>query len=254
MQYYNKTLTLYSGGTNIIWSWVASRGIPFIITIGSNQNSRIISFECPIMHGLNASEFVELYTTTGVPLNYNGNNLFQVTSLGNAGYGSNNYIFNISNIGFIGNTFQTSVQGFMKRVLNNNNINETRSEYYVRRHKIITDPNCSVLTNAGFEQNIFNANPKFEIYALTPTQQFRSSVKEDSQSYTLTFNCDIDVSLYRDNQKRPLTQLFFTTVAYSANSNVKFDVDNTVIRTTGGTITGDLAITGNLVISGNTMF
>jgi hypothetical protein len=44
-----------------------------------------------------------------------------------------------------------------------------------------------------------------------------------------------------------------TTVAYSANSNVKFDVDNTVVRTTGGTITGDLAITGNLVISGNTI-
>ena len=44
-----------------------------------------------------------------------------------------------------------------------------------------------------------------------------------------------------------------TTVAYSANSNVKFDVDNTVIRTTGGTISGDLAITGNLVVSGNTI-
>lgn len=44
-----------------------------------------------------------------------------------------------------------------------------------------------------------------------------------------------------------------TTVAYSANSNVKFDVDNTVIRTTGGTISGDLAVTGNLVVSGNTI-
>jgi hypothetical protein len=44
-----------------------------------------------------------------------------------------------------------------------------------------------------------------------------------------------------------------TTVAYSANSNVKFDVDNTVVRTTGGTISGDLAVTGNLVISGNTI-
>jgi hypothetical protein len=44
-----------------------------------------------------------------------------------------------------------------------------------------------------------------------------------------------------------------TTVAYSANSNVRFDVDNTVVRTTGGTISGDLAITGNLVISGNTV-
>jgi hypothetical protein len=44
-----------------------------------------------------------------------------------------------------------------------------------------------------------------------------------------------------------------TTIAYSANSNVKFDVDNTVVRTTGGTISGDLSITGNLVISGNTI-
>ena len=44
-----------------------------------------------------------------------------------------------------------------------------------------------------------------------------------------------------------------TTVAYSANSNVKFDVDNTVVRTTGGTISGDLAVTGNLVVSGNTI-
>jgi hypothetical protein len=45
-----------------------------------------------------------------------------------------------------------------------------------------------------------------------------------------------------------------TTTAYSANSNVKFDVDNTVIRTTGQqTITGNLTISGNLVISGNTI-
>ena len=44
-----------------------------------------------------------------------------------------------------------------------------------------------------------------------------------------------------------------TTSAYSANSNVRFDVDNTVVRTTGGTISGDLAVTGNLVVSGNTV-
>ena len=44
-----------------------------------------------------------------------------------------------------------------------------------------------------------------------------------------------------------------TTTVYSANSNVKIDVDNTIIRTTGNqTITGDVSITGNLVVSGNT--
>lgn len=38
------------------------------------------------------------------------------------------------------------------------------------------------------------------------------------------------------------------------NNQVTFDVDNTVIRTTGSqTISGDFAITGNLVVSGNTI-
>jgi hypothetical protein len=44
-----------------------------------------------------------------------------------------------------------------------------------------------------------------------------------------------------------------TTNMVSANSTVTIDVDNTVFRSTGGTISGDLAITGNLVVSGNTI-
>ena len=43
------------------------------------------------------------------------------------------------------------------------------------------------------------------------------------------------------------------TTSISPTDNVRFDVDNTVVRTTGGTISGDLAITGNLIISGNTV-
>lgn len=45
-----------------------------------------------------------------------------------------------------------------------------------------------------------------------------------------------------------------TSTVFSSNNSVVFDVDNTVIRTSGGqTISGDLAITGNLVVSGNTI-
>jgi hypothetical protein len=43
------------------------------------------------------------------------------------------------------------------------------------------------------------------------------------------------------------------TSSITPTNNVRFDVDNTVFRTTGGTISGDLAVTGNLVISGNTI-
>jgi len=44
------------------------------------------------------------------------------------------------------------------------------------------------------------------------------------------------------------------TSSIAPTNNVKFDVDNTVIRTTGNqTITGNLSITGNLIVIGNTV-
>ena len=44
-----------------------------------------------------------------------------------------------------------------------------------------------------------------------------------------------------------------TTNMVGANTTLMIDVDNTVVRTTGGTITGDLAVSGNLIVSGNTI-
>ena len=203
---YNKNLNLVDPKTNKTWSWIASDGIPFVIEVGSDQITRFIRFYCPIPHGLTAGEYVELTLT------YNGQKYFQVANLGTTGFDSNEYYFNVSNVGYTGTTFITGTQGFMKRVININNISETKSEYYIRRHKIITDVQCSVLVNAGFEQNAFNTTTKFEQEALTPTQVARSSVKNASRSYTLSFNCDVDIQPLRDNQKRPLTQLFFTTL------------------------------------------
>ncbi len=43
------------------------------------------------------------------------------------------------------------------------------------------------------------------------------------------------------------------SIFVDANNTVLIDVDNTVVRTTGGTISGDLAVTGNLIVSGNTI-
>jgi hypothetical protein len=69
---YNRTMNTYLPNSNVNWSWIASQGIPFIITVGSNQNTRVIRFKCPMPHGLTAGEYVEL------SFNYNQNNLFQV--------------------------------------------------------------------------------------------------------------------------------------------------------------------------------
>lgn len=45
-----------------------------------------------------------------------------------------------------------------------------------------------------------------------------------------------------------------TSTVIGANNTTLFDVDSTVIRTTGGqTISGDIAVTGNLIVSGTTI-
>lgn len=203
---YDKNLYAIEPETNMSWNWVASDGLPYYIRMGVENVRNTISFKCPVKHGLSVGEFV--YLSNG----YNGNHLFRVNSLGDGGSGSSEYIFNILNVGYTGTTFNTNVQGTFKRVINASNSGDTISKYYVRKHKVMTNPECAVVSNAGFEQNIYGDKTKCEIRNLTPNLTARKSVKEGSRSYTLAFNCDIDIDGLIDNQGRPLSELFFTTI------------------------------------------
>jgi hypothetical protein len=203
---YNKQLYVIDPSSNATWSWKAQDGIPFYILIGGNNNSTEISFKTPIKHGLKIGEFVKL------SINYNGEQFFQVSSLGNGGYGSEDYVFNIDNVGYLGTTFNKNVTGTFKRVINISNNEETTSKYYIRKHKILTKTEDAIVVKAGFEQNIYGNTTKLEKAVLTPNNTTRTSIIEGSQSYTLTFNTDIDLQPLLDNQKRPVSELFFTTI------------------------------------------
>jgi hypothetical protein len=203
---YNRTLFAVDPDTSFTWSWVASDGLPFIILNGTNSQLREISFKCPMAHGLSVGEFVQL------SISYGGKNAFQVTSLGDPGSGSEEYIFNIRNVGYTGTTFQQFTQGTFKRIINLANSADTVSSYYIRRHKILTTSESSVLANAGFEYNIYGDKTKCEIKPLTPNQKARTSIKEGARSYTLSFNSDVNINGLQDNQRRPLSSLFFTTI------------------------------------------
>ena len=203
---YNRTLFAVDPDTSFTWSWVASDGLPFIILNGTNAQLREISFKCPMAHGLSVGEFVQL------SISYGNQNNFQVTSLGDSGSGSEEYIFNILNVGYTGTTFQQFTQGTFKRIINLANSGDTVSSYYIRRHKILTTSESSILANAGFEYNIYGDKTKCEVKPLTPNQKTRTSVKEGARSYTLSFNSDIDIRGLQDNQRRPLSSLYFTTI------------------------------------------
>ena len=214
-----KTLTCHFDGyglsLSVSYSWNVSDGLPFIIKNTTYNGLGVVSFRSVVKHNLRVGEYVELSETIGgvnSPLNYNGGNVFQVNSLGDNKFGSEEYIFNIIDVGFTGSTFNDGVVGCFKRIINREISGETTSNYYVRRHKILTDVNDTVLTKAGFEQNIFGDKKRFESKNFTPNKKSRISVREGSQSYTLSYNKDIDLNGVLDNQKRPVSELFFSII------------------------------------------
>jgi hypothetical protein len=171
----------------------------------TNNGSGVIRLECIAPHGLTQGEYVEL------SLSYRNSNIFEVYNLGNGNFGSDVYIFNILNIGFTGNTFNNGVTGTFKRVINPDNM-ETKSKYYIRENKVLTNVDDLIVTKAGFEKNVFSEEMKFEFSSITPNKVSRISQKTSSNAYDITSSYDLDFSNLRDNQKRPITEIYLTAI------------------------------------------
>lgn len=201
---YDKQLSYELNGTSL--SWLSSEGIPFYINNSVQNGNNVIAFQCISPHGLSVGEYVEL------SFNYNRINLFQVYSLGNGLLDSDEYVFNIYNVGYTGTTFANKVTGTFKRVINSDNILETKSKYYIREHKILTNLEDCIITKNGFEKNVFNEDRKFEFSSITPNRVSRISQKNSSNSYNITVARDIDLNNVLDNQKRPVSELFLTII------------------------------------------
>jgi len=209
---YSKVLEYYDGVHSQAVQWTISDGIPFVIKSTDTfvNGNKVVRFVCPVKHGLSVSEFAKIkIVVNGVVTT---NETFQVFELGDGLPGTEEYVFNIYDIGFPSGKFVSGYNGTFKRIINNENPNDTTSKYYVLQHKLLTNVDDAVMVNAGFEQNIFGRKKKFESPAYTPNDVKRVSIKEGAQSYSLSFNKDIDVSVLRDNQKRPITELYITTL------------------------------------------
>lgn len=201
---YNKQLTYYSNQTPI--NWVAGDGIPFEIFNSQQNGNSVISFQCIAPHGLIPNEYVEL------SLSYKNSNIFQVYSLGNGLVESDPYIFNVLDIGYTGTTFNNGTRGTFKRVINPDNLLETRSKYYVKKLKVLTNADDVIITKAGFERNVFSEEKKFEFSSITPNKTSRLSQKTSSNAYSFSVAYDFDFASLRDNQGRPINQIYLSII------------------------------------------
>ena len=205
-----KTFQHYFSPTNSI-TWTCSEGIPFIISRQAMNGRIFIAFRCPMKHNLLKGDYVEIEFQGGWD-GINGNKYFQVDMLGTESYGSDEFIFNIQDIGYDSPFFANSSIGLFKKVVDITNPEDTKSIYYVRRHKIITNAQDSIPLKAAFSQNGFFSKKKFLTSALTPNYVSRVVEQDGSQNFNINFSKDIIISGISDNLNRPISELYLTVL------------------------------------------
>ena len=196
---------------NVTVNFSSGDGIPFIITPGELNGKNVVYFYCGVKHNLNVGDWVELNIPTN-PSGIGNKKVFQVFSLGDGQYRSEEKVFSVFNLKYPTNQTLTGTNGTLKRITNIVNSAETKSIYYIRLHKVLATNNDFNITQAGFENIPFNTKSKIEYSALTPNNTQRVSVKEGSKTFSFVLNKDIHISGLKDNNGIPISQLFITLI------------------------------------------
>ena len=187
-------------------TFVVTEGVPYYILNKKSRGKNLITFYCGFKHNLSVGDWI--YTNNVI----DGKEYFEVYSLGDESYGNEDTVFSIFNYGFEDPLFGDYAVGNFKRVGDINNKLETTSEYYIRKHKILTKNTFSDITKMGFERNPFAIKKQLEYSGLTPNNVQRTSIKDGSTTVGYSFDKDIDINGLKDNQDRPITELFVTIV------------------------------------------
>jgi hypothetical protein len=196
---------------NVTNNFIAGDGIPFVIDTNSFNGKNLVYFYCGTIHNLSVGDYVELNIPSN-PTGLGGKTIFQVYLLGDGNYGTEDNVFAIYDLKFPSAQTTTGTMGTFKRIVNISNVSESKSLYYVRLHKIITNISDCNISQAGFENNPFSTKTKLEYSALTPNKIQRVSMKEGSKTFSYTINKDISISGFKDNNGKPITELFFTMI------------------------------------------
>ena len=116
----------------------------------------------------------------------------------------------------------TNAAGAFRRIIDVANRTETESRYYIHEHTILTENTTTlasglvepevVVNRCAFEKEIFKRQQRFIRADQTPPPGLPEKVmtKTAYPAYIYSFIKDINVSQYKDNLYRPLSELYVT--------------------------------------------
>lgn len=147
---------VYSGDTNhpmkytlsngVTYDFVSGDGIPFLIETGVTYTT----LSSPVEHGLNIGEFLNI-----------NDEILVISHLGNEQYDSEKYVLNILNNDIpTGLTLTNNTVVLGKRCLDKNDITGSTSQYYIHKHKVLTNQSDSQIDKLGFESPIWEDEKK----------------------------------------------------------------------------------------------
>ena len=208
-------------------------GIPFISEQVTLNGSDFLQFTCAVPHGLSEGEYFELQpgaTTTTIDHRTELPSHNPITpvidgkpdSFGDGTVGSEEYIFNVR-VDITVTNFQSTSMGTFKRIINIGRKNDTRSDYYVHKHKVITKHNDITIDRTGFEDEIFKRSGRIFKARHTPYNTKKTVIRQEMNSYLWNCDKDIDREEYYDNHNRPITELYLTIIQANKNNMWRYD-------------------------------
>tara|TARA_R110000787_G_scaffold206191_4_gene316465 strand:- start:3360 stop:5138 length:1779 start_codon:yes stop_codon:yes gene_type:complete len=238
----NESMTFYSNpDTNNLegLNFIAGDGIPFQLETITIDGRDVARFTSPVAHGLEVGEYIVLqsgstlstfpnasnlttYLTTSYDLQgatYTSiQNTFRVDSLGSEIAGTEKYMINVYLRSLDVTTLPPNPVGTFKRMTNLGNPIEFTSNYYIHKHKLITNPNDYSLDRTGFESGIFNRKGRvFKQKKTPPGYGEKTVIIEEFKSYLWNTNLDINRDDYFDNLNRPIGDLYLTILPSNKN-------------------------------------
>ena len=197
-----------SGGT--VYDFTSGMGVPFRV----EDMGDYYQLTSPLKHNMNQGEYVILRGNT-ISSGSDSDRIFNISSLGNEIYRSNEYVINLNKSSFSSSQTISGVV-FGKRCLDINNISQTTSTYYVHKHKTLTTVDECILDSAGFETPVFEIERKLQY----ETADGRNDVyieRNRPESILYHFKNDIDINGLSNNLGYTPTELYLTVIFRNRN-------------------------------------